>query len=298
MTAAQRWADLPGEPRTIDLDEVLATTRTVDATAVPDSATTLGEHPFWDAATGALMRVDIDAGLALRRRPGATSDEVVHRATGHLGAALPRPDGGLWLVGGDGLVGVDADGVRTTIAPPPAPHLRFNDAGLAPDGIVWAGVLPLADPAPGEEPPGALLRFDPADGSVSTEISAMGCPNAIVWSPDGATVMVCESETRTFASAEYRDGRATGWRLVWRFVGGGALALPDGLEMLPDGRLWVAFWGLGAAIRFDPAGAAELVVRTPGERTTSVATAPDGTVWITTADGLAVLSARDAAARA
>lgn len=298
MTAVQRWADLPGEPRVVDLDEVLATARTVDATAVPDSATTLGEHPFWDAPTGTLMRVDIDAGLALRRRPGAAGDEVVHRVSGHLGAVLPRPDGGLWLVGGEGLVGVDPDGVRTTVAPPPAPHLRFNDAGLAPDGIVWAGVLPLEDPAPGEPLPGALLRIDPADGSVSTEIAELGCPNAIVWTPDGGTVLACESESRTIAAARYADGRASDWHLVLRFVGGRTLTIPDGLEMLPDGRLWVAFWGLGAAIRFDPAGAAELVVRTPGERTTSVATAPDGTVWITTADGLAVVSPEDAAPRA
>jgi sugar lactone lactonase YvrE len=297
MTPPPRWADLPGTPRTIDLDEVLATVRTVPATAVPGTATTLGEHPFWDEATGSLLRVDIDAGLALRHRPG-TGDEVVHRVTGHLGAALPRPDGGLWLVGGEGLVGVDADGVRTVVAPPPAPHLRFNDAGLAPDGVVWAGVLPLEDPAPGQPLPGALLRLDPADGSVSTEISELGCPNAIVWTPDGATVLACESESRTIAAAHYSEGRASGWHLVLRFVGGRALTIPDGLEMLPDGRLWIAFWGLGAAIRLDPAGTVELVVTTAGEHTTSVATAPDGTVWITTADGLSVLSPDDAAPRA
>lgn len=282
--SALRWTALPGTPRTIDLDTVLASTPVVLAEPVPGTTTALGEHPVWEPATGTLLRVDVDAGLVLRHRPDG-GDTVVHRASGPVGAALPH-DGGIWVLGADGLVDLEPTGpTARTLGPPPPAHLRFNDAGLAPDGWVWAGVLPIVDPAPHEEPTGALLRLDPVTGTSTTVLTAMGCPNGIVWSGDARTMWVCESDTRRLAVADYADGQATGWRVVWQFTGGDG-AMPDGMELAPDGRLWIAFWGWGAVVRFGPDGTAELVVLTDDPRTTSMCTAPDGTLWLTTAAGL------------
>ena len=53
----------------------------------------LGERPFWDAATGSLMWVDILAGHLHRYRPGVT-DSVFHTAGVAVGAAAPRAGGG------------------------------------------------------------------------------------------------------------------------------------------------------------------------------------------------------------
>ena len=52
----------------------------------------LGERPFWDAATGSLMWVDILAGHLHRYRPGV-GDSVFHTAGVAVGAAAPRAGG-------------------------------------------------------------------------------------------------------------------------------------------------------------------------------------------------------------
>lgn len=281
--AARGWSELPGEPTLLDLDEIVAVTPTVQAQHVPGTATALGEHPVWEPGTGSVLRVDIDAGLVLRHRPGE-GDTVVHRASGHVGAALPHARG-IWVVGADGLVDLPSHGGARVVGPPPPAGMRFNDAALAPDGWIWAGLLPLVEAAPDDEPPGALVRIDPATGERTAVLTGMGCPNGIVWSPDAATLWVCESDTRRVAAAHYIDGRTSGWRVALELTGGGG-GVPDGMELGADGRLWIAFWGLGAAVRFAPDLSPELVVTTPDPRTTSMCTGADGIVWLTTAADL------------
>ena len=76
--------------------------------AIPARAE-LGERPFWDAATGSLMWVDILAGHLHRYRPGA-GDSVFHTAGVAVGAAAPRAGGGYVLAAADGFRLVGADG--------------------------------------------------------------------------------------------------------------------------------------------------------------------------------------------
>jgi Gluconolactonase len=280
MNPAPAWSSIRPDQATIDvdLDEALAAAPQLRARRVARAAAELGEHPAWSPRLGKLVWVDIMGGLVL-----ATGDddrtEVIFRGPAPVGAALP--------VGGDLLV-VAADGVRrldplTGAAaywgPATAPGFRYNDAGLDPAGRLWAGTLSLDD---GDQPaPGEVLLID---GETSSPLlSGLGCPNGIVWNAAGDTVLVCESDTRTIAAAD--AAQPDHWRTAWRFHGGGE-AVPDGLEWLPDGRLWVAFWGLGAALRFTPDGRADLALRTDDECTTSICTAPDGTWWVTSADGL------------
>jgi sugar lactone lactonase YvrE len=279
------WDELAPGGRVIDLDTALYDVPSIEAVRVPGAQAALGEHPFWSDTLGGVVWVDIDAGEVRLHRPGVGST-VLHRVGGPVGAALPDVDGTLLVAGANGLMRLDPLAATTTpVAPAPPTGMRFNDAGLAPDGVLWAGVLPLVDPPAGARPTGYVERIDPADGRPHTALSAMGCPNGIVWTPDGSQVLVCESDTRQIAAAGYVDGQATGWHIVLRFTGA-AQAVPDGLDLLADGRLWVAFWGLGAAVLLSADGDPQLVVRTPDERTTSMCTGPDGTVWVTTAAGL------------
>ncbi|MCG2800316.1 MAG: SMP-30/gluconolactonase/LRE family protein [Cellulomonas sp.] len=287
MTASEplAWDGLAPGGRVLDLDTALVGVRTVDAVPVPGAQARLGEHPFWSQSLGGVVWVDIDAGEVRLHRP-EVGNTVLHRARGPIGAALPEADGTLLVAGADGLVRLDPLAASTTpVAPAPPAGLRFNDAGLAPDGVVWAGVLPLVDPPAGERPTGYIDRIDPAEGQPHTALTVMGCPNGIVWTPDGSQILVCESDTRQIAAAAYTDGQASDWHVVLSFTGAGD-AVPDGLDQLSDGRLWVAFWGLGVAVLLAADGEPELVIRTPDERTTSMCTGPDGTVWVTTAAGL------------
>lgn len=282
------WSQLRADAATIEvvLPAALSTAPTIAARPMGETATLLGEHPVWSPVHDGLLWVDIEAGRLWRTAVTGTTTEVFSGA-GALGAGLPTADGRVYLLTQEGLLSVAADGgdVRRVAAGPPS-GLRFNDAGLAPDGRVWAGVLPKEDPAPGDVPEGQLWRLDDA-GQWRPVFTEMGCPNGIVWSADGHTMLCCESDTRQIAAADYDPvtGEATNWRVAWRFSGEGDW-VPDGLEWRADGRLWVAFWGLGRAVRFRADGQIDVVVRTDDERTTSVATDPSGQIWVTSAGGL------------
>jgi len=282
------WAELlpDKDTRRVDLDRLLPVGEARTAEPVPGAQAQLGEHPAWSASLNAVVWVDIDGGRVLATRSDGETSELF-ALPGTIGAALPGDGPALILLAAPGVLAARPGGdAHRPIGPGPRPGFRFNDAGLDPVGRVWAGVLPLIDPTPGSEPAGALLRLDAA-GEWHEEFGSMGCPNGIVWTADGRTMLVCESDSRRIAAADYdvATGQASRWRIAWEFVGD-VDAVPDGLEQLPDGRLWIAFWGLGAVVRFDPNGTAEAMILTEDARTTSMCTAPDGTVWVTTAGGL------------
>lgn len=287
------WSQLRPDELTkrVDLPAVLATTTQVSAEPVPGATAELGEHPVWVPTQAVLIWVDIDTGRVLQTAASGLTEELFGGA-GTVGAALPTSTGRLTLLTSEGVLSVTSDGSDPqSLAAAPPPGMRFNDAGLDAAGRLWAGVLPIEDPAPGEPLTGQLWRLDDA-GQWQVEFAEMGCPNGIAWSADGRTVLCCESDTRQIAAADYdpNTGRASNWRVAWWFVGAGDW-VPDGLEWLPDGRLWVAFWGLGVAVRLTTAGQADLVIGTKDLRTTSVGTGSDGRIWVTTAAGLSVVAA-------
>ncbi len=285
MTA---WAQLLPDKDTlrVDLDHLLPVDDRWTAEPVPGAQAQLGEHPAWSASLNAVVWVDIDGGRVLvTHADGATRE--LFALPGAVGAALPGDGPELILLATQGVLAARPGGeAQRLIGAGPGQGFRFNDAGLDPVGRVWAGVVPLIDPTPGSEPTGALLRLDTA-GEWHEEFGSMGCPNGIVWTADGRTMLVCESDSRRIAAADYdaTTGLASRWRVAWEFVGD-LDTVPDGLEQLPDGSLWIAFWGLGAVVRFDQFGTAEAMILTEDVRTTSMCTAPDGTVWVTTAGGL------------
>jgi sugar lactone lactonase YvrE len=286
------WSQLRSDERTllIDLPSVLAGADQLQAQPVAGTEAELAEHPVWSSRHDALVWVDITAGRVLQTTASGQTSELFTSA-GPVGAALVSPTGRLVLVAAEGVLSLAADGsdVRVLADPPPA-GLRFNDAGLDPRGRLWAGVLPLEDPAPGMPLAGELWRLDD-DGHWESVFTEMGCPNGIVWSEDARTILCCESDTRRIAAADYdlETGLAANWRVAWEFAGAGDW-VPDGLEWLADGRLWIGFWGVGTAARFTPSGKLDQSVGTADLRTTSVATDHDGVTWITAASGLFTVS--------
>jgi sugar lactone lactonase YvrE len=282
------WRELPFADHVLRPVLPAAGVPRAEADGVPGAEAQLGEHPAWSEVRDGLIWVDIDAGLVHHTtRAGRTT--TIWASAGTVGAALPTATGELVLLASEGVLRFAADGSTCeTIAAAPAAGFRFNDAALDPSGRVWAGVLPLEDAS---DPVGELWRLDEA-GEWHAVLTGMGCPNGIAWSGDGLTMLFCESDTRRLALADYDQGTggASNWRIAWEFAGPGDW-VPDGIELAPDGHLWVAFWGLSSAVRFSPDGHAELAVHTHDPRTTSVATDPRGDLWVTTAAGLSVVRA-------
>ena len=227
--------------------------------AVPARAE-LGERPFWDAATGCLVWVDILAGQLHRYRPGV-GDEVFHTAGAAVGAAAPRASGGYVLAAADGfrLVGVDGRAEGNPLRPPGmVADARFNDAACDPAGRFWAGTVTA-----GRRPEaGALYQLQP-DGRITAVLDRVTESNGLGWSPDGGTFYFIDSgEPRPRIRAfpfDLASGRLGPPRdLVQPPAGSGT---PDGLVVDAEGCLWVAFWGGSAVRRYSPTG--ELLAELP-----------------------------------
>jgi sugar lactone lactonase YvrE len=220
--------------------------------AIPARAE-LGERPFWDAATGSLMWVDILAGHLHRYRPGV-SDSVFHTAGVAVGAAAPRAGGGYVLAAADGfrLVGADGQPDGGPWRPPGMlADIRFNDGACDPAGRFWAGT----EAWDMKSPIASLYRLDP-DGSVHEMLTGIAESNGLGWSPDATVFYYTDSgedtsRIRAF-SFDLAAGTLGGEYDLIRFEPGDGMA--DGLVVDAEGCLWVAMWEGGCVRRYSPAG--------------------------------------------
>jgi sugar lactone lactonase YvrE len=222
-----------------------------EVTAAPCAE--LGERPVWDASTGRLIWVDINAGQ-LHQLDAAGGDRVVATAGVPVGAAAPRAGGGYVLAAADGFRLIGADGAAA--APPVRPagmpgQVRFNDGACDPAGRFWAGTAATD----GRSGTGSLYRLDP-DGSVTEVLAGVTESNGLGWNP-AATVFYYtdsgedESRVRAFGF-DLASGTLGGERDLIRFAPGDGTA--DGLVVDADGCLWIAMWDGGCVRRYSASG--------------------------------------------
>ena len=245
----------------------------------------LFEGPRWHQAAEELLWVDILACALHRGRPGADGmlEErepiVVDR---HVGAAAPASGGGYVLAAGTGFLRVGDDGSVRELAQPAAGagDVRMNDGACDPQGRFWAGTQAY------DETPGAasLYRLE-RDGTCSTVLDGLTISNGIGWSPDGATMYLCDSGPGEVDAFDFDGGTGaiSGRRPFMRADGGGAV--PDGLTVDAGGDVWIAMHGGCEVRRYGPSGVLEQVIPIPAEQPTSCAFGGDGmgTLFVTSA---------------
>lgn len=260
----------------------------------------LGEGPHYDERTGWVVWVDIlGSRVVWRDMAGA---EVGESATaGHVGAAVPRRDGGLVLCLPDGPVLADADGtlhpLRTyaqadaaagITRPADAPTLRSNDAKADPAGRLWLGTMAYAG-TPGA---GALYRLDPGAEAPRRMVGDVTISNGLGWSPDGSTMYYIDTPTRRIDAFAYDPatgglGRRSVFATIEPAGDQDKAGFPDGLCVDAEGGVWVALWNGGAVRRYTPGGRLDRIVTVPTPLVTSCAFAGEEftTLIITTAAG-------------
>ena len=88
----------------------------------------LGECPRWDAASGRLLWVDIEARASHLFDPASGDDRSI-LFDERVGAAAPTTDGGVLvaLAGRLAMVDLDDESVRTLVEIPHGDGLRLND---------------------------------------------------------------------------------------------------------------------------------------------------------------------------
>ncbi len=205
----------------------------------------LGEGPLWDARTGDIIWVDIDAALVLRTNLAAQDlrswpcEETV---------------GSLGLTAAGGLVGATPTGLRklnvsgapfVATFPESDDRLRSNDGKAAPDGRFVVGTMSRGAPVTGA---GSLWSFG-GDTAVRL-VKGTTISNGLAWSADGATLYFIDTPTQEVVAYEYdtTDGTICEPRTVVRIDK--AFGAPDGMCIDAEGGLWVALWGGGVVHRY------------------------------------------------
>jgi sugar lactone lactonase YvrE len=210
----------------------------------------LAEGPHWWAEKGVLLWVDIEASRVGLFDPvtGLNRFLVV---PSHVGAVVPMSDGELLVATAQGFVRLHPDsGVVSSLQDPEEdrPGNRFNDGKCDPWGRFWAGSMAY-DFAAGA---GSLWRVN-ADFSCVRQRQGLTISNGLAWSQDRGTLYLIDSPTRqVLAFPLTPSGDLLGEATACITIPKAWDALPDGMCIDAEGKLWIALFGGGAVTRWDP----------------------------------------------
>lgn len=162
-----------------------------------------------------------------------------------------------------------ANGSLRQVGLPPYDPRRFifNDGGCDPVGRFLVGemYLPLAPGDDTEQKPdrAPLYRFlggTWVDMATSTKTS-----NGLAWSPDGRTMYQSDTAAQTIYAFDYDPhyGQASKRRVFAEIETRSRDHGPDGAAVDTEGFYWIAIYGEGCLLRFDPDGTLERRIDMP-----------------------------------
>ena len=217
---------------------------------VLDAQAGLAEGPHWWAEKGVFLWVDIEASRVGLFDPVARSNRFLDLPS-HVGAVVPTTAGDLVAATAQGFVRLDPDsGVVTALhAPDPGrSEHRFNDGKCDPWGRFWAGTMAY-DFSPGA---GSLWRLN-NDFSCSLQWQELTISNGLAWSLDRRFLYLIDSPTLTVMAFPLTStGGLADHPTTCITIPAEWDALPDGMCIDAEGKLWIALFGGSAVTRWDP----------------------------------------------
>lgn len=237
-----------------------------------DIACHLGEGAAWLPRAGLVTWFDIVEKKLLEHRPG-TGRTIVHDLP-VMGSVLAEIDADRQLLAADeGLFIRDAGtGALSLLTPLEAdkPGNRSNDGRVHPSGALWIGTMGRK----AESRAGSIYWF--AGGRVVRLFANISIPNAICFSPDGATGYFVDTDVGDLMKVALNPstGLPVGEPSVLRAHRGDSGL--DGACVDADGLIWIAHWGGGKVEACTPAGDIARSVSIPASRATCPAFVGEG----------------------
>jgi len=248
-----------------------------------------GESPVWSPAIGRLWWIDVRGGALHQFNPDSGQDQA-WQLPSWCGACYLTDTGAAITLRG-GLFAFDpAAGSLQFVAGPPydARRFTFNDGRCDRAGRLFAG--PMMAPLPPENSQAPerlpLWRYD-GGGRWTPVTDPVRTSNGLAWSPDGSVMYHADTRQKTVWAYDY-DQRTAAMsnRRVFAVVDIPGASGPDGACVDRDGFYWVAVFGGGCLLRFDPAGKLERTVDMPCRYPTMPAFGGPGldTLYVTSAN--------------
>lgn len=242
----------------------------------------LGESPVWCDRGACVWWVDIDGRALMRTRyPGGETDTWT---TPEMPGFVVLTEAGPPAVGMEsGIFLFDAHtGGFERAVPHRIPGQRFNDATVDDDGVLWAGTMSIADPAPA----GCVYRIA-ADAAAVPVLDGFITPNGLAADASRRRLYVSDSHptVQTVWTCDLDPAGRPGPRVP--FAAMHAMAgRPDGAALDRDGNYWIAAVGGGVVHVFSPGGAHLCELATPFAAPTKIAFGgPDASLALLTSKG-------------
>lgn len=212
------------------------------------------ECPTFDKQ-GDLIFCEVFGGTVFRLTPDKKLSSFVPDAKLRPAGLAVRENGRIYMAElGDfasqgSVVSMAADGtdLQTIVS---------RTAGFLPDDLVFdkEGGFYFTDFKGGSSTPtGGVYYIGPHGGEPATVIPNLRIANGVGLSPDGKTLWVTELAGGQLHKVSLSDPTTIapfGSSVVYNFVGGG----PDSLRIDADGNIYVAIYGQGRIMVFNPAG--------------------------------------------
>jgi len=268
------------------------------ATLLSDLRCTLGEGIVWDDQLNVLWWTDIQESLLWQHDP-ATGLERQWPLPQRVGSFVLTDAPGVLILGLAKKI-VLFDTHTGTLQPladvePDNPTTRVNDGRADRFGNYVFGTMHEGGP----EPTGSFYRFTPMGVLQRLALPNIAIANSIAFSPDGATMYWCDTESRRIHACDYdgQTGEVTNIRVFADLrdadnaadAGATHKGSPDGSTVDAEGCLWNAEWGGNRLTRYAPDGRVLAQVPLPASQPTCPAFGGPAfeTLYVTSArDGL------------
>jgi sugar lactone lactonase YvrE len=232
----------------------------VATTILHDRRCHLGEGPSYDAATDTAWWFDI-LERNLLEADLATGKVTVHTLPLMASMIAFIDDAHQLLAAENGIYVRDlSDGRLTLHTPLEADNAatRSNDGRVHPCGALWIGTMGRK----AEQGAGAIYRFH--RGEVSKLYSGISIPNAICFSPDGATAYFADSREGILHRVAIDPATAMPiGNPAALYDHRGQSGILDGAVVDAEGLIWNARWGGHCIDAYTPEGARVRTIRVP-----------------------------------
>ncbi|OWF42469.1 Regucalcin [Mizuhopecten yessoensis] len=230
---------------------------------IPNITPGTGEGPHWEDNTQRLVFVDVEQKTVLRWDSLTRNIETL-QLEDMVGCIVPCKKGG-YLVGvGRQLAHLNWSSKNlTNLHEIPLHGIQnmFNDGKCDPAGRFWIGSTGKTlsyEPLEIELEKGKLYCLD-SDGSFHKHLDKLNVSNGLAWTSDHRTMYFIDSIPGQIMAFDYdvTSGNISNRRTVvdcrtLNLTDNGNAGVPDGLTIDTDGNLWVAFYGAGLVVCFNP----------------------------------------------
>jgi L-arabinonolactonase len=237
-----------------------------------DSRNELGEGVLWCERTARLLWTDIPGAVLWTHVPATGETRRWPMPERLCSFALTDDDARLLVGLASGLAFFDFDsGAVTPICAVEAdlPSTRLNDGRCDRQGRFVFGTF-NQDSNP-RAPIGGFYRLNRDLSLERLPLGGVAIANSICFSPDGATMYYCDSQTLEIRQCDYDPASGAVGKARVFVPAGAAPGEPDGSAIDAEGCLWSARWGAGQVVRFTPAGKIDRVLHLAAPQPSCVA---------------------------